>query len=207
MLTEKQFQDINWQKNGNIMPVIIQHSISGEVLMMGYMNANALKATEQTGKVTFYSRSKQRLWTKGESSGNYLQVMSLYLDCDNDTLLILAYPLGPTCHNGMSSCFHPAISNFSFLYSLEKLLCQRKNLDPTNSYTARLYNSSTKRIAQKVGEEAIETAIAGIVQNQSELINEAADLVYHLLILLLDQQVDFSQVIAKLRERHLSDSP
>ncbi|PLK58208.1 bifunctional phosphoribosyl-AMP cyclohydrolase/phosphoribosyl-ATP diphosphatase [Candidatus Palibaumannia cicadellinicola] len=204
MLTEKQPQGLNWQKTNGIMPAIIQHSVSGEVLMMGYMNTDALKVTEQTGHVTFYSRSKQRLWTKGESSGNVLQVISLHPDCDNDTLLILAYPLGPTCHNGARSCFHPAVSDWGFLYHLEILLRERKIADPKSSYTARLYSSSTKRIAQKVGEEGLETALAGTVQDQEELINEAADLVYHLLVLLLDQTLDFSKVIAKLRERHLS---
>ncbi|AKZ65941.1 bifunctional phosphoribosyl-AMP cyclohydrolase/phosphoribosyl-ATP diphosphatase HisIE [Candidatus Palibaumannia cicadellinicola] len=203
MLTDKQTQELNWQKNYGIIPAIIQHYVSGEVLMMGYMNADALKVTENTGKVTLYSRSKQRLWTKGESSGNYLKVISLTPDCDNDTLLIMASPLGPTCHNNTSSCFNIAVSDFSFIYNLEILLRERKLADPNNSYTARLYNSGIKRIAQKVGEEGIETALAGIMQNQQEIINESADLVYHLLILLGDQKIDFSQVIAKLRERNI----
>ncbi|AIN47317.1 bifunctional phosphoribosyl-AMP cyclohydrolase/phosphoribosyl-ATP diphosphatase HisIE [Candidatus Palibaumannia cicadellinicola] len=204
MLTQKKLQGLNWEKTNGIIPAIVQHSVSGEVLMMGYMNADALKVTEQTSHVTFYSRSKQRLWTKGESSGNFLQVINLYPDCDNDTLLILACPLGPTCHNGTRSCFHPAVSDWVFLYHLEMLLRERQFADPESSYTARLYHSGTKRIAQKVGEEGLETALAGTVEDQEELINEAADLVYHLLVLLLDQTLNFSKVIAKLRERHLS---
>lgn len=202
MLTEQQRQQLDWQKNGGLLPAIVQHAVSGEVLMLGYMNADALQATEQSGQVTFYSRSKQRLWTKGESSGHVLQLVSLYPDCDNDTLLILAHPKGPTCHNGTSSCFAPASSNGGFLYTLETLLGERKNADPHSSYTASLYASGTKRIAQKVGEEGVETALAATVHDKEELTNEAADLVYHLLVLLQDQELDLSRVIGRLRERH-----
>lgn len=202
MLTEQQRQQLDWQKNGGLLPAIVQHAVSGEVLMLGYMNADALQATEQSGQVTFYSRSKQRLWTKGESSGHVLQLVSLYPDCDNDTLLILAHPKGPTCHNGTSSCFAPASSDGGFLYTLETLLGERKNADPHSSYTASLYASGTKRIAQKVGEEGVETALAATVHDKEELTNEAADLVYHLLVLLQDQELDLSRVIGRLRERH-----
>lgn len=202
MLTEQQRGQLDWAKTGQLLPAIIQHAISGEVLMLGYMNPQALKITEETGKVTFYSRSKQRLWTKGESSGNFLHVVDIHADCDHDTLLILANPDGPTCHTGTNSCFHPAASDWGFLYNLETLLGERKTADPQSSYTARLYASGTKRIAQKVGEEGVETALAATVHDRHELTNEAADLVYHLLVLLQDQDLNLSQVIGCLRERH-----
>lgn len=202
MLSEQQRQQLDWQKTDNLLPAIIQHAVSGEVLMMGYMNQEALAVTEQTGRATFWSRTKQRLWTKGESSGHFLQVVSLHVDCDNDTLLVLANPQGPTCHNGTSSCFAPAASDWGFLYQLESLLAERKHADPSSSYTASLYASGTKRIAQKVGEEGVETALAATVNDREELTNEAADLVYHLLVLLQDQDLDLSRVIGRLRERH-----
>ncbi|EKN4690404.1 bifunctional phosphoribosyl-AMP cyclohydrolase/phosphoribosyl-ATP diphosphatase HisIE [Yersinia ruckeri] len=202
MLTELQTSQLDWKKVDEMMPVIVQHAVSGEVLMMGYMNQEALAATEKSGKVTFFSRTKQRLWTKGESSGHFLNVVNIYPDCDNDTLLILVNPIGPTCHLGNSSCFSPAASDWGFLYQLEQLLAERKNADPSSSYTASLYASGTKRIAQKVGEEGVETALAATVNDREELTNEASDLIYHLLVLLQDQDLDLSKVIGRLRERH-----
>ncbi|CND93810.1 bifunctional phosphoribosyl-AMP cyclohydrolase/phosphoribosyl-ATP diphosphatase HisIE [Yersinia nurmii] len=202
MLTEQQINQLDWEKVDNMMPTIVQHAVSGEVLMMGYMNREALAATEKSGKVTFFSRTKQRLWTKGESSGHFLNVVNIYPDCDNDTLLILVNPIGPTCHLGNNSCFSPAASDWGFLYQLEQLLAERKNADPGSSYTASLYASGTKRIAQKVGEEGVETALAATVNDREELTNEAADLIYHLLVLLQDQNLDLSKVIGRLRERH-----
>ncbi|WP_425490552.1 bifunctional phosphoribosyl-AMP cyclohydrolase/phosphoribosyl-ATP diphosphatase HisIE [Brenneria izadpanahii] len=184
------------------MPVIVQHAVSGEVLMLGYMDKDALKATEESGKVTFFSRTKQRLWTKGETSGNFLNLVSITPDCDNDTLLVLANPIGPTCHLGKNSCFSPAASEWLFLYELEQLLGERKSADPASSYTARLYASGTKRIAQKVGEEGLETALAATVRDREELTNEAADLMYHLLVLLQDQNLSLADIINRLRERH-----
>ncbi|MGE4752680.1 bifunctional phosphoribosyl-AMP cyclohydrolase/phosphoribosyl-ATP diphosphatase HisIE [Yersinia enterocolitica] len=202
MLSEQQINQLDWEKVDNLMPAIVQHAVSGEVLMMGYMNKEALAVTEETGKVTFFSRTKQRLWTKGESSGNVLNVVNIYPDCDNDTLLILANPIGPTCHLGNNSCFAPAASDWGFLYQLEQLLASRKSADPASSYTAKLYASGTKRIAQKVGEEGVETALAATVNDHEELTNEASDLMYHLLVLLQDQDLDLSKVIGRLRERH-----
>ncbi|AKA39765.1 bifunctional phosphoribosyl-AMP cyclohydrolase/phosphoribosyl-ATP diphosphatase HisIE [Yersinia ruckeri] len=202
MLTELQTSQLDWKKVDEMMPAIVQHAVSGEVLMMGYMNQEALAATEKSGKVTFFSRTKQRLWTKGESSGHFLNVVNIYPDCDNDTLLILVNPIGPTCHLGNSSCFSPAASDWGFLYQLEQLLAERKNADPSSSYTASLYASGTKRIAQKVGEEGVETALAATVNDREELTNEASDLIYHLLVLLQDQDLDLSKVIGRLRERH-----
>lgn len=201
-LTAEQRGRLDWDKTNRMMPAIVQHAVSGEVLMMGYMSPQALQVTEDTGKVTFYSRSKQRLWTKGESSGNFLRVVGIYPDCDQDTLLILANPYGPTCHTGAGSCFYPAATDWGFLHNLETLLAGRKTADPESSYTARLYASGTKRIAQKVGEEGVETALAATVHDREELTNEAADLVYHLLVLLQDQDLDLSRVIGRLRERH-----
>lgn len=202
MLTEQQKAKLDWAKTDNLMPAIVQHAVSGEVLMLGYMDQAALDVTEQTGKVTFFSRTKQRLWTKGESSGNFLNVVSITPDCDNDTLLILANPIGSTCHLGNDSCFHPASSDWGFLYQLEQLLASRKTASPDSSYTAKLYASGTKRIAQKVGEEGVETALAATVNDREELTNEASDLIYHLLVLLQDQELDLSKVIGRLRERH-----
>lgn len=202
MLSEQQLAQLDWEKTANLMPVIVQHARSGEVLMLGYMNPAALIQTIESGKVTFFSRSKQRLWTKGESSGHFLNLVSITPDCDNDTLLVLADPIGPTCHLGNSSCFADTHHDWHFLYQLEQLLASRKNADPTSSYTARLYASGTKRIAQKVGEEGVETALAATVNDREELTNEASDLVYHLLVLLQDQNLDLSAVIENLRQRH-----
>ncbi|WP_243077605.1 bifunctional phosphoribosyl-AMP cyclohydrolase/phosphoribosyl-ATP diphosphatase HisIE [Pantoea sp. MQR6] len=202
MLTVQQLAQLDWDKTQGMMPVIVQHSVSGEVLMHGYMNKEALAKTLQEGNVTFFSRTKNRLWTKGETSGNFLKTVSITPDCDNDTLLILANPIGPTCHLGTSSCFSPAAPDWTFLYQLEQLLASRKNGDPESSYTAKLYASGTKRIAQKVGEEGVETALAATVNDRHELTNEASDLIYHLLVLLQDQDLDFSTIIANLRSRH-----
>lgn len=193
---------LDWEKVDNLMPVIIQNTISGDVLMLGYMNKEALNVTLESGNVTFYSRTKQRLWTKGETSGNFLKLVNIYPDCDNDTLLILANPIGPTCHNGTESCFAPAQSQWGFLYELENLLRERKNASPDSSYTARLYASGTKRIAQKVGEEGVETALAATVNDREELKNETSDLLYHLMVLLQDQSLSLTDVIGCLQERH-----
>jgi phosphoribosyl-ATP pyrophosphohydrolase/phosphoribosyl-AMP cyclohydrolase len=202
VLTVQQLAQLDWDKTQGMMPVIVQHSVSGEVLMHGYMNKEALAKTLQEGNVTFFSRTKNRLWTKGETSGNFLKIVSITPDCDNDTLLVLANPIGPTCHLGTSSCFSPAAPDWTFLYQLEQLLASRKNGDPESSYTAKLYASGTKRIAQKVGEEGVETALAATVNDRHELTNEASDLIYHLLVLLQDQDLDFSTIIANLRSRH-----
>lgn len=193
---------LDWPKVDNLMPVIIQNAISGDVLMLGYMDKAALEMTLNSGKVTFYSRTKQRLWTKGETSGNFLKLVDIYPDCDNDTLLILAHPIGPTCHNGTESCFAPAQSQWGFLYELENLLRERKSASPNSSYTAQLYASGTKRIAQKVGEEGVETALAATVNDREELKNEASDLLYHLMVLLQDQSLSLSDVIDCLQKRH-----
>ncbi|BBU95189.1 MULTISPECIES: bifunctional phosphoribosyl-AMP cyclohydrolase/phosphoribosyl-ATP diphosphatase HisIE [Providencia] len=202
MLTTEQCSQLAWQKVDNLMPVIVQHAVSGDVLMLGYMNPEALQVTLDSRKVTFFSRTKQRLWTKGETSNHFLNLVDIYPDCDSDTLLALALPDGPTCHNGTQSCFAPAQSDWGFLFELETLLKERKTASPESSYTARLYASGTKRIAQKVGEEGVETALAATVNDRAELTNEAADLMYHLLVLLQDQELDLSTIIKRLKERH-----
>ncbi|AYY79986.1 MAG TPA: bifunctional phosphoribosyl-AMP cyclohydrolase/phosphoribosyl-ATP diphosphatase HisIE [Proteus vulgaris] len=202
MMNSEALAQLDWEKVDNLMPVIIQNAISGDVLMLGYMDKKALDVTLESGNVTFYSRTKQRLWTKGETSGNFLKLVNIYPDCDNDTLLILANPIGPTCHNGTESCFAPAQSQWGFLYELENILRERKNASPDSSYTARLYASGTKRIAQKVGEEGVETALAATVNDREELKNEASDLLYHLMVLLQDQSLSLSDVIDCLQARH-----
>ncbi|OOF58961.1 bifunctional phosphoribosyl-AMP cyclohydrolase/phosphoribosyl-ATP diphosphatase HisIE [Rodentibacter myodis] len=197
---------INWQKINNLLPVIIQHSYTNEVLMLGYMNQEALEKTLAEQRVTFYSRTKQRLWTKGETSEHFLNVVDMSLDCDNDALLILANPIGATCHTGQQSCFHQftkqPIENWSWFAKLEQHLAEKKNADPASSYTATLHAKGIKKIAQKVGEEGIETALAAVSQDKSEVISEAADLVYHLTVLLHNQELEWRDVIAKLQERH-----
>jgi len=202
VLTAEQLANLDWVKTAGMMPAIVQHSVSGEVLMHGYMNEEALQKTLTDGNVTFFSRTKNRLWTKGETSGHFLKVVSITPDCDNDTLLVLVNPIGPTCHLGTSSCFSPAAPDWTFLYQLEQLLAERKSADPASSYTAKLYASGTKRIAQKVGEEGVETALAATVNDRFELTNEASDLIYHLLVLLQDQDLDLSAIINNLRARH-----
>ncbi|MGJ3354462.1 bifunctional phosphoribosyl-AMP cyclohydrolase/phosphoribosyl-ATP diphosphatase HisIE [Providencia sp. Je.9.19] len=202
MLTTEQCSQLAWQKVNELMPVVVQHATSGDVLMLGYMTREALQVTLDSRKVTFFSRSKQRLWTKGETSNNFLNLVDIVADCDSDTLLALALPDGPTCHNGTQSCFAPAQSDWGFLFELENILKERKTADPESSYTARLYASGTKRIAQKVGEEGVETALAATVNDRAELTNEAADLMYHLMVLLQDQDLDLSAIIKRLKERH-----
>lgn len=195
---------INWQKVGGLLPVIVQNYQTCEVLMLGYMNEEALAKTLAEQRVTFYSRTKERLWTKGETSGNFLNVVQMSLDCDNDSLLILADPIGETCHTGKESCFHQfdREPDWVFFAKLERLIAERKGADPTSSYTAQLYAKGTKRIAQKVGEEGVETALAATVKDRNETICEAADLAYHLTVLLQDADLSWTDVIAKLKERH-----
>jgi len=202
MLTEQQLAQLDWEKTDGLLPAVVQHAVSGEVLMLGYMNKEALAKTLESSKVTFYSRTKARLWTKGETSGHFLNLVDIAADCDNDTLLVLVDPVGPTCHKGTSSCFGETSHQWLFLYQLEELLAARKTADPASSYTAKLYASGTKRIAQKVGEEGVETALAATVHDQEELTNEASDLLYHLLVLLQDQQLDLTAIIENLRRRH-----
>ncbi len=202
-ITLDNFDQLAWQKMDQLLPVIVQHATSGKVLMQGYMNQEALAVTLRERKVTFFSRSKQRLWQKGESSGHYLHLRSISCDCDQDALLILADPIGPTCHTGAESCwFHGEVPDFTFLADLESLLAARKQSAADTSYTAKLYASGIKRIAQKVGEEGVETALAATVGDLDELKNEAADLLYHLTVLLQASDLRLSDVVKVLRQRH-----
>lgn len=201
-MLEKLLQTLDFKKTGGLVPAIVQHARSGEVLMLGYMNDDAIKATFETKKVTFFSRSKNRLWMKGEVSGNVLHFVSMSTDCDADTLLVKADPVGPTCHLNRPSCFEDSDFDWKFLFELQEFLKARKGADPASSYTARLYAAGTKRIAQKVGEEGVETALAATVHDREELINEASDLVYHLLVLLAKEDLALSDVIANLKKRH-----
>lgn len=196
---------IDWNKVDGLVPAIVQDFQSSQVLMMGYMNQDALQKTAQTGQVTFFSRSKQRLWTKGETSGHVLQLKNMALDCDNDTLLVKVNPIGPTCHTGTTTCWDNDAqeeSQMVWLHQLEQLLAARKSADPDSSYTASLYARGTKRISQKVGEEGVEVALAATSGDKAELMCESADLIYHLLVLLQDQGLALSDVIDKLKERH-----
>ncbi|ANF16914.1 phosphoribosyl-ATP pyrophosphatase [Buchnera aphidicola (Schlechtendalia chinensis)] len=193
--------NIDWKKVNNMLPVIIQHSISNEVLMHGFMDKSAFKETQKKNYVTFYSRTKKRLWTKGETSGNYLKVVNMFLDCDKDVLLILVISEGNTCHLNYSNCFKSVQSNLTFFYHFEKLLESKKVNFSNASYTSRLHSMGINRISQKVGEEAIETVIAAIKKDRKELIEEASDLMYHFLVLLHHCDLDFSSIITNLKER------
>ncbi|WP_318473563.1 bifunctional phosphoribosyl-AMP cyclohydrolase/phosphoribosyl-ATP diphosphatase HisIE [Photobacterium leiognathi] len=199
--------NINWEKVAGLIPAIVQDNASGQVLMLGYMNEDALQKTLDTKQVTFWSRTKERLWTKGETSGNVLQLKSIQLDCDQDTLLVQVDPIGPTCHLNTTTCFDSDESgaqppSLVFIHQLEQLLASRKGADPESSYTASLYARGTKRISQKVGEEGVEVALAATSGDKAELVCESADLIYHLLVLLQDQGLSLSDVTNKLQERH-----
>lgn len=196
---------INWDKVDGLVPAIVQDFQSSQVLMMGYMNQDALAKTGETGQVTFFSRTKERLWTKGETSGNVLQLVNMSLDCDNDTLLVKVNPIGPTCHLGTTTCWDSdpqEESQMVWLHQLERLLAARKDADPDSSYTASLYARGTKRISQKVGEEGVEVALAATSGDKAELVCESADLIYHLMVLLQDQGLSMNDVVNKLKERH-----
>lgn len=202
MLTQNDIETLDWDKNAGLIPAVIEDAVSGRVLMLAYMNRESLQKTLETKRVTFFSRSKGRLWTKGETSGNFLNLVDLAADCDKDTLLVTVNAEGPACHLGTTSCFGDLQSRWQFLRDLEVLLASRKGADPATSYTASLYARGTKRIAQKVGEEGVETALAATVHDREELRNEAADLVYHLLVLLQAENLELADVIDILRERH-----
>jgi phosphoribosyl-ATP pyrophosphohydrolase/phosphoribosyl-AMP cyclohydrolase len=195
--------ELDFNKHMGLIPAVIQDSITGKVLMLGFMNPQALDKTIETGLVTFYSRSKKRLWTKGEKSGNFLKVKEIIPDCDNDTLLIKADPTGPVCHLGADTCFNETNSDgLSFLLSLQDLIHKRKMEMPPDSYTTKLFEKGMNKIAQKVGEEAIELVIEAMDINDELLLNEAADLIYHLLVLLSARDKDIRDVVAVLEERH-----
>lgn len=202
MITDIKFEDLNLSKSPDgLVPVIVQDAVSMKVLMLGYMNAEALRLTLESGKVTFFSRSRQTLWTKGETSGNFLTVKDIYVDCDADTLLIKAMPAGPTCHRGTESCFDTPEEE-GFIRKLGLLIHKRHQEMPENSYTTRLFIKGVKKIAQKVGEEAVESAIEAVDGNRARFIYEAADLLYHYLVLLEQMDCSIEDIEKELRFRH-----
>ena len=196
--------NINFEKQNGLVPAIIQDSVTLNVLMLGYMNEEAYKKTVSTKKVTFYSRSRKCLWTKGETSGNYLELVSIKTDCDNDTLLIRAIPHGPTCHTGTDTCWgednkkNPVL----FLTELQDFINKRHEEMPENSYTTSLFKDGTERMAQKVGEAALEAVIEAVKGDNKRLIYESSDMLYHLIVLLTSKGLRIEQVISELAERH-----
>ncbi|MCW9708032.1 bifunctional phosphoribosyl-AMP cyclohydrolase/phosphoribosyl-ATP diphosphatase HisIE [Fodinibius salsisoli] len=197
---------LDFSKGDGLIPAIIQDADNFQVLMLGYMNKEAVEMTLSKGRVTFYSRSKQRLWTKGETSENYLELVDLQQDCDDDTLLVLAHPQGPTCHTGHQSCFFQKDftpkDNLRFLAKLETLIQSRKQELPEGSYTTSLFQDGIDEIAQKVGEEAVETIIEAKNDNPDDFKDEVSDLLYHLLVLLTEKELPLAQIIERLEERH-----
>jgi len=193
--------NIDFEKSGGLVPAIVQDALTMQVLMLGYMNREALDKTIAEGKVTFFSRSKQRLWTKGEESGHFLFVEEILTDCDNDTILVKASPQGPPCHTGSYSCFGGKLPK-GFLYELENVIEQRIADKPENSYTSKLFSRGVNKVAQKVGEEAVELVIEAKDDNLVLFKNEAADLLYHFLILLKTKNLKLQDIEEVLVERH-----
>jgi phosphoribosyl-AMP cyclohydrolase / phosphoribosyl-ATP pyrophosphohydrolase len=197
---------LDFAKSDGLLPAVVQHADTGAVLMVGYMNRDALQQTFARRHVIFFSRSKQRLWEKGETSGHFLELEQIRTDCDRDALLVTARPLGPVCHEGTATCFgdEPITKGerLAFLSTLEGVIEQRIADSPTGSYTARLFAEGPKRIAQKVGEEGIEVALAAAVEPDDKVVSESADLIFHLLVLLRSRGLSFQSVVAELQSRH-----
>jgi phosphoribosyl-ATP pyrophosphohydrolase/phosphoribosyl-AMP cyclohydrolase len=194
---------IDFEKMSGLVPAIVQDSVSGRLLMQGYMNEDALQKTKESGQVTFFSRSKNRLWTKGESSGNFLELVSIAVDCDGDSILIKANPRGPVCHTGSDTCFDESNdSKTGFIDQLREIIKDRKNNPNQNSYTASLFAKGINKIAQKVGEEAVEIVIEAKDDNKELFLGEAADLLFHYLILLEAKGYELDEVMQVLMERH-----
>lgn len=194
---------IDFSKGEGLIPVIIQDEQTLEVLMLGYMNHDAYQKTVSENRVTFFSRSKSRLWTKGEESGHFLKVKSMKIDCDNDTLLIMAEPEGPTCHTGSRSCFSTEY-NQNFIFRLEQIIGERYDNPSEDSYINKLRKKGLNKIAQKVGEEGVETVIAALSETENDLINEASDLIFHLLVLLKEKNVSLQTISQNLEQRHVT---
>lgn len=204
MKTLKEISQLDFEKTGGLIPAIIQDAETQNVLMLGYMNSESLAKTQVSGKVTFFSRSKNRLWTKGEESGNFLNVVSIGVDCDNDTLLIKVNPVGPVCHTGSDTCFEEAntSSEVLFLSYLQDFIDKRKIEMPEGSYTTSLFQKGTRKITQKVGEEAVETIIGAMANDDENFIYEAGDLLYHLIVLLTHKGYRIEDIIRELKKRH-----
>ena len=196
------FEDFNLEKCADgLLPVIVQDDVTLRVLMLGYMNREAFERTQAEGRVTFYSRTRQRLWTKGETSGNYLLVKDMYADCDGDTLLIKATPIGPTCHRGTTSCFDTPESE-GFVRHLQSVVQQRHREMPEGSYTTKLFIKGVKKIAQKVGEEAVESVVEAVDGNRDRFVYEASDMIYHLLVLMEQMGCSIEDIERELALRH-----
>jgi phosphoribosyl-ATP pyrophosphohydrolase/phosphoribosyl-AMP cyclohydrolase len=201
----EQIAQLDWSKSDGLLPAVVQDAFDGRVLMQAWMNQAALQQTLESGKVTFFSRSRQQLWTKGETSENYLNLQAVHADCDLDSLLILAEPAGPTCHRNTISCFDGTTAVFpklAFVAELENLIKDRDQNRPEGSYTTSLLESGVRRIAQKIGEEGVETALAASNGDDQEVCNESADLLYHLLVMLRARQIPLADIIKTLIERH-----
>ncbi len=196
--------DVDFEKTGGLVPAIIQDAETKNVLMLGYMNNEALDITLKTKKVTFWSRSRHCLWTKGETSGNFLHLVDIAVDCDNDTLLVKVIPDGPTCHTGTDTCWGEENRRdpILFLSELQRFIEQRHKEMPENSYTTRLFKDGISKIAQKVGEEAVETVIEAVNGNREKLVYEGSDLLYHLLVMLTERQLRIEDLAVQLQQRH-----
>jgi phosphoribosyl-ATP pyrophosphohydrolase/phosphoribosyl-AMP cyclohydrolase len=209
-MNEGLLEQLDWDKGDGLLPAVVQDARTGRVLMLGYMNREALRRTLQDRRATFFSRARGKLWLKGETSGHFLDVVDVSIDCDRDTILVLAHPAGPTCHEGTETCFArsalPDASRIAFLESLEATIASRIAESPEGSYTARLYARGIGRIAQKVGEEGVETALAAVTRDDAELLGECADLLYHLLVLLKARNLSLDSVVDELRSRHAAKS-
>jgi len=202
-LTAAGITALEWDKMGGLIPAAVQDAATLQLLMLGYMNQEALRQTLESGLVTFYSRSKGRLWTKGESSGHHLKLVAILPDCDNDALLVRAEPIGPTCHLGTDSCFGAeGPEGVGWLARLAEIVAERASADPEDSYTARLLAKGANRIAQKVGEEGVEVALAGSGGTREACIEESADLIYHLTVLMQARGFDWADVATSLKQRH-----
>jgi phosphoribosyl-ATP pyrophosphohydrolase/phosphoribosyl-AMP cyclohydrolase len=205
-MNELDARRLDWAKGNGLLPAVIQDARSGRVLMLGYMDEDALRRTLTEGRVTFFSRSRNAPWVKGETSGHYLDVVQVSADCDGDTVLVLANPRGPACHRGTTTCFadaqDPDAARIAFLASLEATVAQRIADGPEGSYTARLFHQGIGRIAQKVGEEGVEAALAAVTRDDAELVGECADLLYHLVVLLKSRNLTLERVVAELASRH-----
>jgi len=197
--------DLAWEKMNGLIPAIVQDAFDGRVLMQGYMNKDALTHTLESGQVTFWSRSREQLWTKGETSRHYLDLVDIHPDCDTDCLLVRARQEGPTCHLGLDTCFDSearVLPELAFLADLERVIACRDEERPSGSYTTKLLEAGVKRIAQKVGEEGVETALAAAAGGDEEVLNESADLIYHLLVLLRSRKLELGSLVEVLRVRH-----
>lgn len=201
-LNAADLDSLAWDKMDGLLPAVVQDAQSGLVLMVGYVDRNALNATFESGFVTFYSRSKQRLWMKGETSGNRLKLVEARADCDDDAILILADPEGPTCHTGTASCFAHQVEGAAWLGVLSRIIASRAGSDAEQSYTVRLLSKGADKIAQKIGEEGVEVALAAVTRDNAGIAEEAADLLYHLSVLLEAKGMSWNDVTAVLRDRH-----